>query len=119
MNAVGAPLTRVDGTAKVTGGARYAAEFHPDGLACAANHDSTVPAGRITAIDTARAERAPGVLLVLTHLNADRLPYQAPAERQAVDPVSGEQLRVLHDANIRFSGQPVALVVRLGPRLGR
>ena len=111
MNAVGAPLSRVDGPLKVTGGARYAAEFHPDGLAYAATHDCTVASGRIAAIDTAAAERAPGVLLVLTHLNADRLPYQAPAERQAVDPVTGEQLRVLQDAEIRFSGQPVALAV--------
>ena len=111
MNAMGAPLPRVDGPAKVTGGARYAAEFHPDGLAYAATHDSTVSAGRIAAIDTTAAERAPGVLLVLTHLNADQLPYGAAAERPAVDPVSGEQLRVLQDAEIRFSGQPVALVV--------
>ena len=110
MNAVGAPLPRVDGPAKVTGGARYAAEFHPDGLAYAATHDSTIPAGRIAAIDTEAAERAPGVLLVLTHLNADRLAYQAPVERPAVDPVSGEQLHVLQDADIQFSGQPVALV---------
>ena len=102
MNAVGAPIPRVDGPAKVTGSARYAAEFHPDGLAYAATHDSTVPAGRIAAIDTAEAERAPGVLLVLTYLNADRLPYLAPAERPAVDPVAGEQLRVLQDAEIRF-----------------
>ncbi len=111
MNAVGAPLPRVDGPAKVTGGARYAAEFHPDGLAYAATHDATVPAGRIAAIDVKAAERVPGVLLVLTHLNADRLPYLAPAERQAVDPVAGEQLRVLQGDEIRFSGQPVALVV--------
>ena len=111
MNAIGAPLTRVDGPAKVTGSARYAAEFHPDGLAYAATHDSTVPAGRITAIDTAAAERAPGVLLVLTHLNADRLPYKSPAERPAVDPVAGEQLRVLQDAEVLFNGQPVALVL--------
>ena len=58
MNAVGAPLTRVDGPAKVTGSARYAAEFHPNGLVYAATHDSTVPAGRIVAIDTAAAERS-------------------------------------------------------------
>ncbi len=111
MNAVGAPLPRVDGPLKVTGSARYAAEFHPEGLAYAATHDSTVPAGRIVAIDIEAAKRALGVLLVLTHLNADRLPYQAPAERPAVDPVTGEQLRVLQDDEIRFSGQPVALVV--------
>ena len=111
MNAVGAPLTRVDGPSKVTGGARYAAEFHPAGLTYAATYDSTVPAGHITAIDITDAERALGVLLVLTHLNAERLPYRAPTERPAVDPVAGEQLRVLQDAEIRFSGQPVALVV--------
>ena len=111
MSAVGAPLSRVDGPAKVTGGARYAAEFHPDGLVYAATADSTVAAGTITSIDTADAERAPGVLLVLTHLNADRLPYNAPDERPAVDPVAGDQLRVLDGPEVKFSGQPVAVVV--------
>ena len=111
MNAVGASFPRVDGPAKVTGAATYAAEFHPDGLAYAATHDSTIPAGRITAIDTGAAGHAPGVLLVLTHLDAERLPYQTPVERPAVDPVTGEQFRVLQDAVILFSGQPVALVV--------
>ena len=109
--AVGAPLTRVDGPAKVTGAATYAAEFHPDGLAYGATHDSTIAAGRVIALDTKAAEAAPGVLLVLTHLNADRLPYRTPAERPAVDPVTGEQIKVLQDAAILFSGQPVALVV--------
>lgn len=111
MSAVGASAARVDGPAKVTGGARYSAEFHPEGLAYAATHDSTIPAGRIVAISTGAAERAPGVLLVLTHLNADRLQYQAPAERPAVDPVTGEQIKVLQDDKILFSGQPIALVV--------
>ncbi len=111
MSVVGAPLRRVDGPAKVTGAASYAAEFHPDGLVYAATADSTVAAGMITEIDTAAAERAPGVLLVLTHLNADRLPYQEPAERPAVDPVAGEQLRVLDGPEVKFSGQPVAVVV--------
>ncbi len=78
MSAVGAPLRRVDGPAKVTGAASYAAEFHPDGLVYAATADSTIAAGAITGIDVSEAERAPGVLLVLTHLNADRLPYEAP-----------------------------------------
>jgi len=111
MTAIGAPLSRVDGPAKVTGRAQYAAEFHPPGLVYAALTDSTIPAGRITALDTAAAERAPGVLLVLTHLNADKLAYQAVEERPAVDPVAGDQLRVLQDAVIKFAGQPVAVVV--------
>ena len=111
MNAVGTPLPRVDGPAKVTGAAHYAAEFHPDGLLYAATADSTIAAGRIAAIDTGKAEHAPGVLLVLTHLNADRLPYRAAKERPAVDPVSGEQLRVLDGPDVQFSGQPIALVI--------
>lgn len=109
--AVGQSLSRVDGRLKVTGQAKYAAEFVPPGLACAALVESTIPAGRITDMDTTAAERAPGVLLVLTHLNADKLPYQLPEERPAVDPVAGDQLRMLQDAEIKFVGQPVGLVV--------
>ncbi len=108
---IGMPIRRVDGAAKATGRARYAAEFAPAGLAYAAVVEATIPAGRITAIDTAAAEAAPGVLLVLTHLNADRLAYRDPPTRPAVDPVSGEQLRVLQDDRVRFSGQPVGVVV--------
>ena len=111
MSAVGAPLARVDGLAKVRGEARYAAEFAPEGLLYAATADSICPAGRIATLETRAAERAPGVLLVITHLNADRLPYQEPAERAAVDPVAGAQLRVLDGPAILFSGQPIALVV--------
>lgn len=110
-SSIGTPVSRVDGRAKVTGAATYAAEFRPPGLTYAALTTSTIPAGQLTALETAAAERAPGVLLVLTHLNAGRLPYQPPAARPAVDPVAGEQLRVLQDARIHFSGQPIAVVV--------
>lgn len=108
---IGQPLSRVDGRLKVTGAARYSAEFAPAGLVYAAVVESTVPAGHIVAIDTAAAERAGGVLCVLTHLNADRLPYQVAQERPAVDPVSGSQLRILQDGQIHFNGQPVGVVI--------
>ena len=111
MSAIGAPVTRVDGPLKVTGGARYAAEVRPEGLLYAATADSTIPAGRIASIDTGAAGRAPGVIAVLTHLNVPRLPYRTPEERPAVDPVSGDQLRVLDGPEVKFGGQPVALVV--------
>ena len=111
MTAVGKALSRVDGPAKVTGAARYAAEFHPDGLVYAATADSTIASGRITSIDVTAAERSPGVLLTLTYLNADKLPYESPKEKPAVDPVGGDQLRVLDSPEIKFSGQPIAVVV--------
>ena len=63
MSAVGASTARVDGPAKVTGSARYAAEFHPEGLVYAATHDSTIPAGRIVAISTGAASARPACCL--------------------------------------------------------
>ena len=109
--AIGSPISRVDGPAKVTGRATYAAEFHPAGLAYAATVDSTIPAGQIVTMNTTAAERAAGVLLILTHLNAPRLAYAPFKKRPAVEPVSGDALRVLQDAEIKFCGQPVAVVV--------
>ena len=110
-NTIGKPVSRVEGPKKVTGQAPYSAEFAPAGLAYAAIVESTIPAGRITKIDTADAEQAAGVVAVLTHLNAGDLPYLQPDERPAVEPVSGERLHVLQDAEIKFSGQPIGVVV--------
>src|SRR5712671_7109572 len=72
--AVGAPLDRIDGRLKVTGGARYSAEFPTANLAHAVIVTSTVATGRIASIDTSAAEKAPGVVRVMTHLNAPKLP---------------------------------------------
>jgi len=108
---IGQPISRVDGRAKVTGTARYAAEFDVPGLAHAALVSSTVPRGRVTAIETAEAERAAGVLGVLTHLNAPRLPYRRFEERPGVDPQSGDQLKVFQGPDVLFSGQPIGVVV--------
>lgn len=104
---IGAPSTRVDGPAKVGGGARYAAEFAPDGLVHAVVVQSTVPAGWITAMDTERVLRMPGVLAVFTHENAPRL---APASTFPHGGAS-QGLTPLQDGRIRFNGQPVGLVV--------
>jgi len=105
---IGAPIDRVDGVAKVTGAARYAAEFAPDDLAYAVMVQATVPRGRIVRIDTGDAERAPGVLGVLTHRNAPQLPQKGLA---AVNPPAGRTLSLLQDDAVHYNGQPVAVVV--------
>lgn len=106
---IGKSIPRVDGVAKVTGAARYAAEFNRPGQAHAVIVQSTIGLGRITAIDAHVAERMPGVLAVITHLNAPRLAY---AEHKSfVDPAVGERLHVLQDEQVRFFGQPVGIVV--------
>jgi xanthine dehydrogenase YagR molybdenum-binding subunit len=109
--AVGQPVSRVDGPLKVTGHARYAAEFDLPDLHHAALVLSTVPKGRIKAIEAEAARRAPGVHAVITHENAPRLPYNRIPQRPQVDAQSGDQLQVFQGAEIHFNGQPVAVVV--------
>ncbi len=116
--AIGKPVERVDGRLKVTGGARYAAEFPIKGVTHGVLVMSTIASGRIRGIDTREALRAPGVLAVITHLNAPRLHF--PERRLGIDPrtvddhlapVFGRTLPVLQEDTIYFNGQPVAVVV--------
>jgi xanthine dehydrogenase YagR molybdenum-binding subunit len=106
---IGQPVSRVDGRLKVSGRATYAAEFEVANIAHAAMVSSTVARGRIASIDTAAAQRSPGVLAVLTHMNAPRLPYRP--HKGATDPAIGERLHVLQDDRVLHQGHPVALVV--------
>ena len=106
---IGKPVNRVDGPQKVTGVARYAAEFDVPNVAHAAIVRSTIASGRIASIDTAIAENALGVIAVLTHRNAPRLAYRA--HKGAVDPDVGERLHVLQDDRVNHQGQPIALVI--------
>lgn len=107
MKVIGKPLGRIDGRAKVTGGARYAAEFNQPNQAYAVIVSSTVGLGRIERIDTTRNGRLPGVLVIISHLNGPRLPYNP--HKSGIDPPNGERLHVLQDDQVRFYGQAVAV----------
>ncbi len=111
--AIGKPVERVDGRLKVTGGARYAAEFKVANLAHGVLVMSTIANGRIRSIDTKPAQDAPGVLTVITHLNAPKLrfPERPQTNDDHVAPVFGRSLPVLQDSTIYFNGQPIAIVV--------
>jgi xanthine dehydrogenase YagR molybdenum-binding subunit len=108
---VGRSINRVEGPEKVTGQATYAAEFRLRNMAFAALVSSTVAKGRITAIDSIQAEASPGVLAVITHLNAPKLPYKPLNKRPPVDPQAGERLHVFQGPDVLFSGQPIAVVI--------
>jgi xanthine dehydrogenase YagR molybdenum-binding subunit len=79
---LGKETTRVDGLAKVTGKAKYTAEFQIPNVSYGFIVLSTATKGRITAIDTREAEQAGGVIRVFTHLNAGKL-GPAPGSRCA------------------------------------
>ncbi|MDX3637658.1 xanthine dehydrogenase family protein molybdopterin-binding subunit [Streptomyces europaeiscabiei] len=103
--AVGAGLPRVDARLRVTGGAKYAADNNPDGVVHAVIVESSIGRGRITGIDTRAAEAEPGVLKVISHLNAPKLP---PVEGRFPP---GKPLRAFQDDRVQFFGQPVAVAV--------
>lgn len=102
---LGKETTRVDGIAKVTGKAKYAAEFQIPHLTYGFIVLSTIAKGRITQIDTRAAEASAGVIKVFTHLNAGKLgkPRAADASPTWAWPLQSDQ--------IFFNGQPIALVV--------
>jgi xanthine dehydrogenase YagR molybdenum-binding subunit len=107
---IGTATARVDGHAKVTGTAKYAAEFNLPGLAYGCVVSSGVAKGRITEIDTADALKVEGVLDVLTHEHRPRMARTTRAYQDDVAP-GGTPFRPLYDAGISHSGQPVALVL--------
>jgi xanthine dehydrogenase YagR molybdenum-binding subunit len=109
--AVGRQAARLDGDAKVQGQARFAAEVPLDQLCYAALVHSTITRGRITRLDTARAEAADGVLLVVTHHNMPRV--SGPSLIAITDPtaVGNSSLPILQDDQVHYNGQVVAAVV--------
>lgn len=110
MTVIGHSLARVDGRAKVTGGVRYAAEFNQPGQAYAVIVSSRLGLGHVTGVGAEDVMRMPGVIAVLSHLNAPRLAYREH-KNFPVDPAIGERLHMLQDDQVRFYGQPVAVVV--------
>src|ERR1043166_5598665 len=134
---IGEPRDRVDGRAKVTGGARYAADRvipsearnpMPQGIPRVARDDThvvhavvvaaSIPAGTIRSIDTAAAKKAPGVITVLSHLNAPKLnppPAQGGGSSERAPQPQGNFAEPHYipfsAARVRYVGQQIAVVV--------
>jgi xanthine dehydrogenase YagR molybdenum-binding subunit len=108
-NPVG-PNDRVDGRAKVTGTATYAAEHKAENIVYGFLVGSTIAKGRIKSIDAKSAERAPGVRAIVTYLNSPKVPgYQIVNDPSK--PKVNLPLHVFHDNEILFYDQPIALVI--------
>jgi xanthine dehydrogenase YagR molybdenum-binding subunit len=98
--AIGEPLSRRDGPQKVTGTAPYAYEHRFDNPLYLFPVQSHVARGQVTRIDASGAEALPGVVAVLTHVNAPRLAD-----------TSDRELAVLQAGDVAFRGQYVAAVL--------
>ncbi|MDB5246047.1 MAG: acylaldehyde oxidase [Segetibacter sp.] len=99
--AIGQSINRVDGLLKVTGAATYATDYKLKNTAHAIIFKSTIAAGKITGIDTSEAEKAPGVLAVITHKNAPKLNEKGGIRGGAF----------LQSNIIEFHGQHIGMVV--------
>ena len=102
---IGNPIPRPDGPAKVTGRAKYAADYSVTGVLHAVYVGAPIPAGRVTAIEIEPALAAPGVVRVLTHRDLPRLLASAPTP-----PLASSFLPMQSD-EVRHEGQPVAIVL--------
>jgi xanthine dehydrogenase YagR molybdenum-binding subunit len=99
MRYIGKEMSRVDGVAKVTGAAKYAAEFQVKNAAYGFIVQSTIAKGAIKSIDVSEAAKQAGVVKIYTHLNAPK------------SLAKGDEFTALQSDKIVFSGQPIALVV--------
>ena len=108
--AIGTPLQRLDGPLKVRGAATYAYEQPVDHPAYLYPLQATIAAGRITGIDTIAASAEPGVLDVLTHLDAPEL---------SATPDVNEEIVILQSDVVSFRGQIVGGVVAESSEMAR
>jgi CO/xanthine dehydrogenase Mo-binding subunit len=102
MNAVGQSVERADGRLKLAGQAEYTGDIRLPGMLYGAVVRSQVGHARITSISTAAAEKAEGVVAVLT-----------AEDLSDIDPYYGHALRdrpIVALGKVRFAGEPVAVV---------
>jgi xanthine dehydrogenase YagR molybdenum-binding subunit len=107
---IGMPVSRIDGRAKVTGQARYAAEYPADDLAYGVVVNATIAKGRIVGFRLDEARAVAGVVDILTHENRPRTRSLGIFYKDMTAP-GGSPFKPFHDEKVAYSGQPVALVV--------
>ena len=105
------PIDRVDGKAKVTGTARYAADQKASGVVYGFLVGSTIAKGRIRSLNIKSAQNAPGVLAVITYQNAPKIPGYQVGKDPAKPPTGGQPLRIFYNNEIAYYDQPIALVI--------
>ena len=107
---IGASISRVDGVAKVTGAAKYSAEYQVPDLLYGVAVVSAITRGRIVSIDEAAARSVPGVVDIVSHLNRPKHAWRNKNWKDELQ-IPGEPFKAFHDDAIRFNAQPIAVVV--------
>src|SRR5215510_8472056 len=106
---IGRDTPRVDGSRKVTGLAKYTSDFLFPGVLYAVPVEATIANGKLLTLDTAAAEKMPGVRAVLHRGNIGKIFRSTPAP--GFDRVCLERRPPFEDDVIRYYGQYIALAV--------
>lgn len=107
---IGSSLSRIDGVVKVTGVAKYAAEYRVPNMLWGVTIVSSIARGRIVSIDEEAARAVPGVVDIISHLNRPKHAYLNRSWKDQLE-IPGEPFKAFHDDGIQFAAQPIALVV--------
>jgi xanthine dehydrogenase YagR molybdenum-binding subunit len=106
---IGRKTPRIDGPLKVSGAAQYASDFHFPGLLYAIPVEATIANGKIQQLDTAAAEKMPGVRAILHRANIGKIFRSSLGE--GMEGICIERRPPFADDVIRYYGQYVALAV--------
>ena len=106
---IGRDTVRVDGSRKVSGRAQYTSDFHFPGMLYAVPVGATIANGKIKTLDTAAAERMPGVKAILHRGNIGRISRSIPL--QGFSGICEERRPPFEDDVIRYYGQYIAVAV--------
>src|SRR6266849_6911159 len=106
---IGRDTPRIDGPLKVPGLAKYTSDFMFPGMLYAVPVEATIANGKLLTLDTAAAEKIPGLRAVLHRANIGRIFRSTPAP--GFDRVCEERRPPFEDDVIRYYGQYIALAV--------
>jgi xanthine dehydrogenase YagR molybdenum-binding subunit len=106
---IGRNTPRVEGPLKVSGTAQYASDFHFPGMLYAVPVEATIASGRVTKLDTAAAEKMPGVRAIFHRENIGKIVRSS--QGQGFERIVDERRPPFEDDVIRYYGQYIALAV--------
>lgn len=115
---IGRSISRLEGRSKVTGTAEYAGDYKVSDLLYGYIVNSSVTKGKIVDIDETAVRKIPGVVDIFSHKNRPKLPlFDFMYADMDVPP--GSPFKPFYDENIKYNGQPIALVVAESFELAR
>src|SRR5207247_6540123 len=109
VSPIGRETPRVDGPLKVSGKAQYTSDFHFPGMLYAVPVEATIANGRVVKLDTAAAEKMPGVRAILHRENIGKIFRSVPGP--GFEGICEERRPPFEDDVVRYYGQYIALAV--------